>query len=147
MAVLAAALAVEGLAASSLNSKSVAGTTARAQETATPAQAKPRRSRGQRRGRGNNPKMMRGVPNGVENCLNHLAQMAAADPLIEYEGHPSEIINNGLLWNDAKSKCSLGDDQDKRKKVFEIANAWRTKDAAKVRSLLQELGASASGSR
>jgi len=83
------------------------------------------------------------VPMGVENCLNHLAKMAAADPLIDYEGHPSEIINNGLLWNDPKSKCAITDEAQ-RKKVFELANAWRMKDASKVRSLLQEMGATAS---
>ena len=88
-------------------------------------------------------RMMAGVPMGVENCLNHLAKMAAADPLIDYEGHPSEIVNNGLLWNDPKSKCAVSD-EGQRKKIFELANAWRTKDAAKVRSLLQEMGATAS---
>ena len=98
--------------------------------------------RGQRKGsrRGGRKMMMRGVPSGVENCLKHLAQMAASDPLIDYDGHPSEIINNGLLWNDPKSKCAVTD-QTQRGKVFELANAWRMKDAAKVRSLLSELGA------
>jgi hypothetical protein len=47
-----------------------------------------------------------------------------------------------LLWNDAKSKCSIGDDQEKRMKLFNLAKAWRTKDTATVRSILQELGAS-----
>ena len=91
--------------------------------------------------------MMRGIPSGVENCLNHLAQMAAADPLIDYEGHPSQIINNGLLWNDPKSKCATSD-QTQRAKIFELSTAWRMKDAAKVRSLLTELGATGtSGTR
>jgi hypothetical protein len=82
------------------------------------------------------------VPSGVDNCLNTLARIAARDPLPNYEGRPSQIINNGLLWNDPKSKCSVGDDATKRAKIFELANAWRMKDASKVRSILQELGAS-----
>ncbi|HSB11464.1 MAG TPA: hypothetical protein VLM38_18390 [Blastocatellia bacterium] len=85
------------------------------------------------------PAAMKGVPSGVANCLKHLSQMASKDPLIAYEGHPEEIINNGLLWNDPKSKCSVGSDESARKKVVELANAWRMKDAAKVRSLIQEL--------
>ena len=103
------------------------------------ATAKPRKKRVRRSGQ---MRMMRGVPMGVENCLNHLAQMAASDPLPDYEGHPSEVINNGLLWNDPKSKCAVSD-QAQREKIFELANAWRMKDSAKVRSLLQEMGASA----
>ena len=103
------------------------------------ATAKPRKKRVRKPGK----RMMAGVPMGVENCLNHLAKMAAADPLIDYEGHPSEIINNGLLWNDPKSKCAVTD-EGQRKKIFELANAWRMKDASKVRSLLQEMGATAS---
>ncbi|HST23665.1 MAG TPA: hypothetical protein VLR90_21330 [Blastocatellia bacterium] len=104
-----------------------------------PAMAKPRKKRVRKPGK----KMMAGVPMGVENCLNHLAKMAAADPLIDYEGHPSEIINNGLLWNDPKSKCAVTD-EGQRKKIFELAKAWRMKDASAVRSLLQEMGATAS---
>ena len=102
------------------------------------ATAKPRKKRVRKPGK----KMMAGVPMGVENCLNHLAKMAAADPLIDYEGHPSEIVNNGLLWNDPKSKCAVSD-EGQRKKIFELAKAWRMKDAATVRSLLQEMGATA----
>lgn len=101
------------------------------------APAKPRKKRMRSKSR-----MMAGVPMGVENCLNHLAKMAAADPLIDYEGHPSEIVNNGLLWNDPKSKCAITDEAQ-RKKVFELANAWRMKDAATVRSVLQGMGATA----
>lgn len=102
------------------------------------APAKPRKKRMRKSGN----KMMAGVPMGVENCLNHLAKMAAADPLIDYEGHPSEIVNNGLLWNDPKSKCAVSD-EGQRKKLFELAQAWRMKDASKVRSMLQEMGATA----
>jgi hypothetical protein len=114
-------------------------TSANQENANTAATAKPRKKRVRKPGK----KMMAGVPMGVENCLNHLAKMAAADPLIDYEGHPSEIINNGLLWNDPKSKCAVSD-EGQRKKIFELAKAWRTKDAATVRSLLQEMGATAS---
>lgn len=88
--------------------------------------------------------MRGGVPMGSENCLNALAQMAAADPLPDYEGRPSQIINNGLLWNDPKSKCAVTD-ETQRGKIFDVATAWRTKDASKVRSLLSELGATGTG--
>src|SRR6185436_6805690 len=73
---------------------------------------------------------MKGVPSGVANCLKHLSEMAAKDPLIAYEGHPEEIVNNGLLWNDPKSKCSIGSDESMRKKVADLAKAWRMKDAS-----------------
>jgi hypothetical protein len=82
---------------------------------------------------------MAGVPKGVPACIKHLTDMAAKDPLIDYDGHPSEIINGGLLWNDPKSRCSIGGDEDMKKKVVELAGAWRRKDAAQVRSLLQDL--------
>lgn len=82
---------------------------------------------------------MKGVPSGVPNCIKHLSEMASKDPLPAYEGHPEEIVNNGLLWNDPKSKCSVGSDENMRKKIADMANAWRMKDAAKVRSILQEL--------
>ena len=85
------------------------------------------------------PAGMAGVPSGVANCIKHLSQMAAKDPLIAYEGHPEEIVNNGLLWNDPKSKCSVGSDENMRKKVVELAGKWRMHDAAAVRSILQEL--------
>ncbi|HKS43464.1 MAG TPA: hypothetical protein VJX74_22810 [Blastocatellia bacterium] len=110
-----------------------------ANQDTPPAMAKPRKKRVRKPAKNR----MAGVPMGVENCLNHLAKMAAADPLIDYEGHPSEIINNGLLWNDPKSKCAVSD-EGQRKKIFELAQAWRMKDASKVRSLLQEMGATAS---
>ena len=84
---------------------------------------------------------MAGVPKGVPACIKHLTQMVEKDPLIDYDGHPSEIINGGLLWNDPKSQCSVGSDEAMRKKVVELAGAWRRKDASKVRGLLQELAA------
>ena len=124
-------------------------TPAATEQATPPATGTMTRRSGQRRGgrRGGRRMMMSGVPTGVEACLNHLAQMAASDPLIAYEGHPSEIINNGLLWNDPKSKCAVTD-AAQRTKVFELANAWRMKDATKVRSLLSELGATGTtGSR
>lgn len=89
--------------------------------------------------RAKKPYAMKGVPSGASNCIKHLSEMASKDPLIAYEGHPEEIINNGLLWGDPKSKCSIANDENMRKKVSELANAWQMKDAAKVRSILQEL--------
>lgn len=85
------------------------------------------------------PATMAGVPSGVGNCIKHLSEMAAKDPLIPYEGHPEDIVNNGLLWNDPKSKCSVGSDENMRKKVADLALKWRMHDAAAVRSILQEL--------
>lgn len=86
---------------------------------------------------------MAGVPRGVPNCIKHLSQMAAKDPLIDYFGHPSEIINDGLLWNDPKSHCSVAGDDAMKKKVLDLAEAWRKKDATQVRSILGELEGSA----
>jgi hypothetical protein len=106
------------------------------QQQTTPAaqRRRPRRKR---------PRAAAGIPTGVENCLNRLATLAAADPLIDYEGRPSNIINNGLLWNDPKSKCSVGEDQARRKQLLELANHWRTKNAEQVRSILTSMGATA----
>ena len=89
---------------------------------------------------------MSGVPNGVPNCIKHLAKMAEKDPLINYDGHPSQIVNDGLLSNDPKSHCSVASDEAMKKKVVDLATAWRAKDSATVRSLLAELG-SAAGSK
>ena len=86
---------------------------------------------------------MSGVPNGVPNCIKHLAKMAEKDPLINYDGHPSQIVNDGLLWNDPKSHCSVASDEAMKKKVVDLATAWRAKDSATVRSLLAELGSAA----
>lgn len=82
---------------------------------------------------------MAGVPMGVPACIKHLTKMAEKDPLIDYDGHPSEIINGGLLWSDPKSRCSIASDEATKKKVVELAVAWRAKNASTVRSLLQEL--------
>ena len=84
-----------------------------------------------------------GIPKGVPNCIDALIKMASADPLPNYEGRPSDIINNGLLWNDPKSKCSIGDNKDLRLKLLDVGNAWRQKDAARVRSLLEEVKSAA----
>jgi hypothetical protein len=86
---------------------------------------------------------MAGVPKGVQACIDHLIKMAEKDPLIDYEGHPAEIINGGLMWNSPESKCSLGDNLELRKKAADVSVAWRKKDAAAVRSLLQELKSAA----
>ena len=80
-----------------------------------------------------------GIPKGVPGCIKQLTQLAAKDPLIDYDGRPSDIINGGLLWSDEKSRCSVAADEAKKKKVLDLAAAWRRKDAAQVRSLLQEL--------
>ncbi|HVF92428.1 MAG TPA: hypothetical protein VNH22_20345 [Blastocatellia bacterium] len=80
-----------------------------------------------------------GIPTGVQNCLDRLIEVAAADPLPAYEGQPEQIINDGLMWNDEKSKCSIGTDSAQRLRVLQLSNAWRMKDAAKVRSLLTEI--------
>jgi type IV secretory pathway VirB10-like protein len=85
------------------------------------------------------PAAMAGVPKGVPACIKHLTTMAAKDPLIAYDGHPSEIVNGGLLWNDPKSRCSVASDDAMKKKVLELADAWRRKDASQVRSILAEL--------
>jgi hypothetical protein len=87
-------------------------------------------------------KVMRGVPAGVQACLDHLIEMASTEPMTPYEGHPQEIVNNGLLWNDPKSKCFVGSDA-LRLKVSEAAAAWRQKNAEKVKSLLQEVKSAA----
>ena len=106
-------------------------------QAASPAAAKPAAKKPVHRKKPANA--MAGVPSGVSNCIKHLSEMASKDPLIMFEGHPEEVVNNGLLWNDPKSKCSVGSDENMRQKVFGLALAWRTKDASKVRSILQEL--------
>jgi hypothetical protein len=79
------------------------------------------------------------VPKGIPGCIKQLTQLARKDPLIDYDGRPSAIINGQLLWNDPKSRCSVADDEAKKKKVLDLASAWRRKDATQVRSLLEEL--------
>src|ERR1044072_2117127 len=79
------------------------------------------------------------APKGPADCVNMLITWAEKDPLIADEGKPEDTVNNKLLWSDAKSKCYVGTDQEVHKKLLELANAWRMKDAATVRSKLQEL--------
>ncbi len=117
------------------------GQAAASQQETTPAPQKARRRRSPRRG----SQMMKGVPKGMDKCLAHLSEMAAKDPMTPYEGHPEEIVNNGLLWDDPKSKCSIGSDADLRRKVFDMATAWRMNDSAKVQSLLEEIKSAAPG--
>src|SRR4030095_4536486 len=75
---------------------------------------------------------MTGVPMGVPACLQHLTKMAEKDPLIDYDGHPSEIINGGRLWNEPKSRRSIASDEATKKKVVELAHPRRAQDASKV---------------
>ncbi len=122
-----------------------ASETAAPAEQATPeaaapaAEAKPAQRASRRRGR----RVTRGVPTGVQNCIDRLIEISSADPLPSYEGQPQQIVNNGLLWNDPKSKCSVASDANLRGKVFTMSNAWRMNDAAKVRSLLHEIKSAA----
>ena len=109
------------------------------QTTETPAAKKPVRRRAKRKG----TRAARGVPAGVQNCIDRLIEIATPDPLVAYEGQASEIVNNGLMWNDPKSKCSVGADTSLRLKLSNLATAWTEKDAAKVRSLLQEIKSAA----
>lgn len=83
------------------------------------------------------------MPTDPQGCLNRLATLAARDPLPAYEGEPSRIINDGLLWS--SGKCAVTD-QAQRLKLSDLANKWRMNDAASVRSSLQEMGATASPS-
>jgi len=85
------------------------------------------------------PRADQGVPKGVQNCIDALIKIAEKDPLVEYGGRAEKIVNEGLLWNDPKSNCYVGDDVNLRKKILDMANAWRAKDAGKVRSMLQEI--------
>jgi len=105
---------------------------------------RPRSRRGQGARAGKRAmKAKTGVPTGVQNCLDRLIEIAAADPLPSYEGQPEQIINDGLMWNDEKSRCSMGTDSAQRLRVLQLSTAWRMKDAAKVRSLLTEIKGSA----
>ena len=81
----------------------------------------------------------RGVPKGVGKCIERLETLANRDPLPAYEGQPQQIVNNGLLWNDPKSNCSIGEDSALRKKVSDLAVAWRAKNTERVRTLLGEI--------
>jgi hypothetical protein len=106
----------------------------------------PKKAQGKKKSGGGMAKGMMAnapVPKGVQKCLDHLVEMANTEPMTPYEGHPSKIINEGLMWNDAKSNCSIGTDQALRLKVFELSKAWQLKDATTVRSLLTEIKSAA----
>jgi len=131
-----------------LVSLSMVSAFARASQTAAPAKSEQtmapmKKAQKPKARQKTKAKTMRGVPSGVQACLEHLSQMAATDPLTPYEGHPSEIINNGLLWNDPKSKCSIGADPQLRLKVGELSSAWQQKNVEKVKSLLEEIKSAA----
>jgi hypothetical protein len=80
-----------------------------------------------------------GVPTGGPGaCVDRLGKLAEKDPLVPYEGAPSRIVNDGLLWNDPHSKCAVTDEA-LREKVFNLATAWQQKQGDQVRSIIGEL--------
>ena len=80
-----------------------------------------------------------GVPSGGPGaCVERLDKLAEKDPLISYEGAPSRIVNDGLLWNSPHSKCAVTDEAA-REKVFSLATAWQEKNSSQVRSILADL--------
>jgi hypothetical protein len=83
-----------------------------------------------------------GIPSGAGNCVAKLEQLAAKEPLTPYEHGPDQIINNGLLWNDPHSKCSVGTDQAVRNKVFAVATAWQKKNGDELKTALADLKSS-----
>ena len=83
-----------------------------------------------------------GIPSGAGACVAKLEQLASKEPLTPYEKGPEQIINNGLLWNDPHSKCSVGTDQSVRDKVFAVATAWQQKNSSGVQSALADLKSS-----
>ena len=139
VAILAVVVAFACLCASSALAYPPQTPPAKSEQTMAPT----KKAGGRKAGKKTKAKVMRGVPSGVQACLEHLSQMAATEPMTPYEGHPAEIINNGLLWNDAKSKCSIGTDPQLRLKVGKLSTAWRQKDAAAVKSLLEEIKSAA----
>src|SRR5262249_11732535 len=88
------------------------------------------------------PKEAVGIPSGAGACVAKLEQLASKQPMTPYEKGPEQIINNGLLWNDPHSKCSVGSDQAVRNKVFAVATAWQRKDSSGVTSALADLKSS-----
>jgi hypothetical protein len=118
------------------SSSALAAQDAPKQEEKTMA-AKPKKTT-KRKGRA-----MGGIPKGAQACVDRLIEIASADPLPAFGGQAEQIVNNGLLWDDPKSKCSIGSDQGLRKKVSDMGVAWREKNAEKTRSLLQEIKSAA----
>jgi hypothetical protein len=82
-----------------------------------------------------------GIPKGPQACVDRLIQIASAEPFPAYGRQAAQIVNNGLLWDNPKSKCSVGSDQALRTKVSTMVTAWNEKNAEKTRSLLQEIKA------
>jgi hypothetical protein len=80
-----------------------------------------------------------GIPSGAGNCVAKLEQLASKEPLTPYEKGPDQIINNGLLWDNPHSKCSVGSDQAVRNKVFAVATAWQKKSADELKTALADL--------
>lgn len=139
---LAIALVAELSAVTALsqdNTNQTPPSTSTPQATETP----PAKKNVRRRVRRGGARSKRGVPTGVQNCIDRLIELATPDPLVAYDGQPSEIVNNGLMWNDSKSKCSVGADTSLRLKITNLATAWNQKEADKVRSLLQEIKSAA----
>ncbi|HET8676277.1 MAG TPA: hypothetical protein VFO63_10850 [Blastocatellia bacterium] len=139
---LAIALVAELSAVTALsqdNTNQTPPSTSTPQATETP----PAKKNVRRRVRRGGARSKRGVPTGVQNCIDRLIELATPDPLVAYDGQPSEIVNNGLMWNDPKSKCSVGADTSLRLKITNLATAWNQKEADKVRSLLQEIKSAA----
>lgn len=116
------------------------GTIATTQAMAEKKPATPQKPRPPRRRNGGGKGQ---IPKGVQACIDRLIQIAGADPLPEYGGEAEKIINDGLLWNDPKSRCSIGDNQSLRLKIAELVKAWRLKDASTARQLLQEIKSAA----
>jgi hypothetical protein len=79
------------------------------------------------------------IPSGAGACVARLDEWASKEPLPAYDKGPEQVINNGLLWNDPHSKCSVGSDQAVRTKVVAVATAWQQKDAGKVKEALAAL--------
>ena len=88
------------------------------------------------------PKETMGIPSGAGACVAKLEQLASKEPMTPFENGPDQIINNGLLWNDPHSKCSVGSDQTVRNKVFAVATAWQQKNSSGVQSALADLKSS-----
>ena len=112
------------------------------QAATAPAPQPPTKSSQAKKRGARSSRAMRGVPTGTTACVEQLIRMASTEPMTAYEGRPSQIINDGLLWNDPKSKCSVGDDPALRLKVSQVATSWRQKDAEKVKQQLEELKSS-----
>jgi hypothetical protein len=79
------------------------------------------------------------MPVGVKKAVMRLKELAGKDPLITYEGEPRYIINDGLLWDNKRSKCSVGNNPGMRLKLSKLATAWQQRDSQQVRALLDQV--------